>query len=471
MKCQKCGTSLSQDYLYCSKCGTEYQIVPDFDPEIENSIANAMSDVGDTIVTKEAPEFIPESADKGELSFSEEKGKRKFLSSLSFCIISVSFLCFFANYMYCNSVFYLEKQAKKSVQETNYPRAIEYYTKIRKKQPKEVLWYLEEAKLELQYGDRDSAIRLLYRGVEENGGNTEIYHMLFELLIENEEYREVYRLLQDCGYDEIKTDFREYDSQVKSLSHEGGTYYEILPLTVDTKEQTVFYTLDGSTPDPSSEKYSEPIFLGNGKHTVSFISYNKYGIPSKIVRNEYEIITSTPLSPKVTLQSGVFWRPQLIEVMVEPQTTVYYTTDGSLPTENSRKYEGPIPLPLGESQFIFVAISNNNVMGEPSERNYQLTLYEGMDIGRAEQLLMDHLIASGHILDGNGAIMNRYGVFRYFYQFPLELNGEIFHVFEEHYLENLINNALGNYYGVNINTGKVHLIKCDYAGNYSLDFY
>ena len=49
MNCQKCGASLPPGCLYCEECGNEYQIVPDFEPEIENSMAESLSDVIDSM--------------------------------------------------------------------------------------------------------------------------------------------------------------------------------------------------------------------------------------------------------------------------------------------------------------------------------------------------------------------------------------------------------------------------------------
>ena len=53
MKCQKCGAQMVSGHLYCDTCGAEYQIVPDFDPEIENSIAQSMADISETLEEEE----------------------------------------------------------------------------------------------------------------------------------------------------------------------------------------------------------------------------------------------------------------------------------------------------------------------------------------------------------------------------------------------------------------------------------
>ena len=49
MKCQKCGATLASGHLYCDICGAEYQIVPDFEPEIEKSIAESLFDISTSL--------------------------------------------------------------------------------------------------------------------------------------------------------------------------------------------------------------------------------------------------------------------------------------------------------------------------------------------------------------------------------------------------------------------------------------
>ena len=36
MKCPKCNRELKEGQLYCEVCGEEIQMVPEFEPEIEN---------------------------------------------------------------------------------------------------------------------------------------------------------------------------------------------------------------------------------------------------------------------------------------------------------------------------------------------------------------------------------------------------------------------------------------------------
>ncbi len=54
MKCPSCGNEIEPGHLYCESCGLEIRIVPDFEPEIENSITETLSTVGEEIKEREA---------------------------------------------------------------------------------------------------------------------------------------------------------------------------------------------------------------------------------------------------------------------------------------------------------------------------------------------------------------------------------------------------------------------------------
>lgn len=45
MICPKCGAKIEEGMLLCSRCGAEIKYVPDFDPELENSIQESLSNV------------------------------------------------------------------------------------------------------------------------------------------------------------------------------------------------------------------------------------------------------------------------------------------------------------------------------------------------------------------------------------------------------------------------------------------
>ena len=44
MKCPKCGSPMGEGQMYCGHCGTEIQIVPEFDTELDQNMRDALSE-------------------------------------------------------------------------------------------------------------------------------------------------------------------------------------------------------------------------------------------------------------------------------------------------------------------------------------------------------------------------------------------------------------------------------------------
>ena len=49
MKCPDCGFEIPEGHMYCDNCGAEINIVPDFEPEVENEINATLSGVADEL--------------------------------------------------------------------------------------------------------------------------------------------------------------------------------------------------------------------------------------------------------------------------------------------------------------------------------------------------------------------------------------------------------------------------------------
>lgn len=461
MKCQKCGADLVSGHLYCDICGAEYQIVPDFEPEIENSIAESLSDIrvdiNDDISVKEQ-----KSADK------TQKNKRPSLGIIFFGVMVVFACLFFVYFRYTNSAEYQEKQAMAAVEQEDYYRAAQIYEKIRKRNAEDAYWYVKEAECKLIIGEEGQAYRLALQAVEQKIHRETAYDFLLSYLEKKENYMEMKQYLGECEFEEVCNKYWEYSGRVPEANYESGTYDHSLFLTFDDGyEGTIYYTLDGTIPDKTSLIYEAPIPLGNGTHVVTVMYGNKVGIFGNPEVYEYQIFSDIPLAPIVMPDSGSYTDAQRIEVDVEEGTRVFYTTDLSLPSMESTEYTEPIPLSLGESNYNFVAYSSNGTGGEITTRSFVLNMKTTVSVEEAKNLLIQKLISTGHILDSNGAVKDRYGVFGYFYKYPIYESGSNYYVFEEHYLENQIKNPLGNFYGVNVISKDIYKLVRNADGNFS----
>ena len=461
MKCQRCGAEMVSGHLYCDICGAEYQIVPDFEPEIEYSIAKSMSDISETMVEER----------KNDKKTPVSKRKDRKVPSFSIILLSVivcSIFVYMGYFQYTHSTNYQSKQALAAFYEQDYYRAAQIYEKIRKSNSEDAYWYIKEAEAKLMLGEEEKAYKLALSAIQLEQNVDIAYDFLLSNLEKEERYVEMKQYLKDCGFEEIKEKYWEYLCELPAVSKDSGSYDEAIELTFKKGFQgTVYYTLNGDIPDHKSIKYEKPIKLGNGIHILTAVYENKFGLVSEPVTFEYKITSDIPMSPIVNLASGKYTNAEMIEISIEEGTRVYYTTDLSQPTMESTEYTKPIPMPLGESRFNFIAISETGNSSSITQRNYMLNMKTNVTLEEAETLLVQKLISIGHILDKNGAVQNRYGVFRYFYKFPISEAEINYYVFEEHYMENQINNPLNHFYAVDVLYGNVYKLISDNSGNFT----
>ena len=461
MKCQKCGAELGEGHLYCDVCGSEYQIVPDFEPEIENSIAQSMSDISESI----------EADKRSDKETSITKNKKVMVPSFSiifFCVFVCSVFVYAGYSKYIHSTGYQNKQAMEAFNNYDYYRAAGIYEDIRKSNASDAYWYVKEAEVKLLLEKKQEAYDLALFATSLNKNTDKAYEFLLSYLKEEHNSLEINKLLQQCNNDSLKEKYKEYLSEIPSISYESGSYTESIEIEFEKDYQgTIYYTLDNTEPTQKSDEYTGPFKLGKGNHVLKVLYENSFGILSDVGVFEYEIDSEVPMAPRVNLSSGVYNNAVWIEIDVEEGTKIYYTTDFSHPNQESTEYTGPIPMPLGKSLFKFVAFSEKGICGSATQRNYMLDIKTGLTIEEAESLLVQKLISTAHILDQNGAVEGRYGVFRYFYKFPISEAEINYYVFEEHYMENQINNPLNHFYAVDVIYGYVYKLIPDGNGKFT----
>ena len=123
----------------------------------------------------------------------------------------------------------------------------------------------------------------------------------------------------------------------------GKTFSNTASITVtsSTVGASIYYTTDGSEPSESSTKYSGAISLTtNGDYTIRAVAI-KDGVKSTVTTANYTVNISKDIveTPVITPATGTFTSAQ--SVTIKCNTTgadIYYTIDGSEPTESSTKY-------------------------------------------------------------------------------------------------------------------------------------
>ena len=125
---------------------------------------------------------------------------------------------------------------------------------------------------------------------------------------------------------------------------QSGTYLTQQTVTIldATLGVTIYYTTDWTNPTTSSTVYRGPFTLSTTTMLTAMASGNGYSA-SMPVQAEYKINPAP--SPVISPDSGSYPAPLSVTISDSlPGATVYYTTDGSNPTNSSPVYSAPIIL-------------------------------------------------------------------------------------------------------------------------------
>ena len=131
---------------------------------------------------------------------------------------------------------------------------------------------------------------------------------------------------------------------------EGGTYANLGTLSVtisDAANASIYYTTDGTAPTNASTPYTGVVSLPVGTTTLKAIAIDSNG-SSTITSREYILPLPPPVFPVFSLTSGTYQGVQSVTINSTNATSIYYTTDGTVPTTSSTLYNGPISISWGQ---------------------------------------------------------------------------------------------------------------------------
>lgn len=129
-----------------------------------------------------------------------------------------------------------------------------------------------------------------------------------------------------------------------------GTYPIPLTVTISTTtpSATIYYTTDGTTPTTSSTVYSSPLNVSTTETIRAFAAAP--GLSDSSVSSGAYTIEPTASTPTFNLTAGTYRSTQTVAISTTtPSATIYYTTDGSIPTTSSNVYSSPITVSASET--------------------------------------------------------------------------------------------------------------------------
>lgn len=273
------------------------------------------------------------------------------------------------------------RKGNQALQSSDYSLAETYYNKAIAKNNKKAEAYTGLSKVYIQQEDLEGAEAVFLTAIGSQPSNVDIYKAAISFYVDTKQLLKVSELLDDCEYDEVLNGVKDYVSYEPEYSLEEGTYEEVQQVTLSSDSGTIYYTDDGSEPDTSSKKYTEPILLNKeGTNVIKAISVNKKKIPSLTASKTYVIELPIEDAPSVTPSTGQYESVNQITITVPEGYTAYYTTDGSDPADpavNATAYTGPVDMPEGQTMFSAVLKNDNSgKYTQVTKRNYVLEISE-----------------------------------------------------------------------------------------------
>jgi hypothetical protein len=199
-------------------------------------------------------------------------------------------------------------------------------------------------------------------------------------------------------------------------------------LTAADPAYSVRYTLDGTTPTATSPVYAGPITIGSAtattKTTLTYAASDPAGNVGAAFSQTYTVDTVAP-TVSANPAGGSYTGAQTVNLTAVDDvgpSTIYYTTDGSVPTTASPKYTGPLGLAgnvtlkyiavdeVGNTSAVGTALYAINVtgptaislsaaapiidFGQATTLSGKLTLLSGVGIGGQSAVLEQHPVGA-----------------------------------------------------------------------------
>ncbi len=379
MKCKKCGAEIKDGNIYCSVCGAEVQIVPDYSI-LENDLVDS---------------YIGSRADTSLANQGKKKEKAKPLAKRILCylkahkkkskaLLATVGVFFLLLVLGLFRIVYLEKKNMNSYQ-YQFEKGVEAFEADNFRL---AATYFKQA-YELQEGDVESLLYLAksnyYReefGLAESEflaviqldpANKDAYEGLILLYVTEKKYKKIADLKDSVVDEDILSLFEDFEVDAPKFSLRSGSYDDDLTISISAGEgDTIYYSMDGRDPYQYGDVYQKSILLNKeGEYELQAIAVDKNGFKSEIKMVRYTIHYKVPETPVVSLASGSYSGDQLVTINVPEDCIAYYTWDGSAPTRRSATYTEALHLPIGESVLSVIYISSHGIESDVASFHYE----------------------------------------------------------------------------------------------------
>lgn len=381
MKCSKCGAEIEVGSVFCKKCGEPVQMVPDYNV-LEDDFLVSLLDEQQNV--KQESKTSEEKAVKSEKNTSNRAGKESTKKQNGFAalwknkkarggiiagIIALVILIVFL-VLYLTSYDHYVAKGKAADTKEEYTEALTYYNRAIKKNDAKAKAKILAANDYMKLTEYDKAEELLLSVIEKDSDNVSAYKSLIVLYLTTGSYDKLDFLQAQVTNQKIIDLFNDHLVSAPVFSVDGGKYDDDVIIELHAKTGKIYYTLDGSDPTEGGILYTEPFTLKEGTTTVQAVCEDGEKV-SEVIAKRYKISYADPEAPIVIPAGGSFTTPTTITVEVPEGASVYYTWDGTTPTQSSAKYTAPIDMMEGNNILSLLLVDKHGKTSNVSEYNYK----------------------------------------------------------------------------------------------------
>ena len=369
MKCKKCGAEVKTGHMYCSVCGNEVQLVPDYNLLDEDLLGD--------IIQHEARGGSREAAPKPDTVKRKAHRKKRVIWAASgtaavVLVFTLSFLYQEVLRKQWNSYDYQYQKAEEAFLAGEYANAVSHFGRALELEEGDRNAKRRLAEVYLKIEEEAEAVPLLEELIAEDPSDQESIEELLGIYGQNREYDKISKLCEEVDGYSMPLLFGDYLVDSPVFGSEPGTYGQVVTVSMQAEEGCeILYTTDGEDPTLHGKAYEEEILLDEEGTTVSLaVARNQNGMFSKVAKASYTIRIEQPHTPSVSPAAGTYYEAQQITISAPEGCTAYYTWDGSSPTEHSAKYTGPLDMPPGNQVLSVVAVNAAGTRSRVYRVNY-----------------------------------------------------------------------------------------------------
>ena len=316
MNCVYCGSEIKDGNLFCSKCGKEARIVPDYNVYDEDFLNMQMNEDANAHASLDEEEeknrkAREEKIRKQKLAKEQEQLKKQKQMRIIIIASIAAVLCVVAliavlvvnitlSKERSGSFVYQVQCGKDAYKEGDLEKAISYYEAALELDEEDIDVRLDLVDLYIEAGDYNAGIVLCSEILKLDAGNEGAYKKLIKIYALQDDYDAIEELASTVTDAEILELFEDYIVTQPVSNYESGTYDDFIEVELSAPSgYTIYYTTSSDDPTGSRAiEYTEPIALDTtGTHKIHAVCLNDLGIYSEVLDLVIEIDLAAPVTP------------------------------------------------------------------------------------------------------------------------------------------------------------------------------